>query len=323
MKAATFAALASLLVATTLSQSEEASNFPQRAVRIIVNVTPGGGVDTAARLIGQKLSERLGQPFVIENRAGGAGNIAAESVYHAEPDGYTLLASPGATVSVNDYLFKSLNYDPSGLAPVALLTQVPLALVVRPTFPASNFKEFLDYVKAHPGELNYASNGTGTAAHLTGELFKMTTGTKMTHVPYKGTSPVLNDLIAGHVDLTFIQYSAFYDLHKAGRAKILAVAALGRAAPLPDIPTMAEMGFPDIVANTWNMMSAPPRTPLPVLTKLNRLINEILSEKDVKARFAEMQTEVEGGNLEQTRKYVAADRERWKKVIMSASIQPE
>jgi tripartite-type tricarboxylate transporter receptor subunit TctC len=323
MKAAIVVAIASLLVVTSPSQSEEASNFPQRAVRIIVNVTPGGGVDTAARLIGQKLSERLGQPFVIENRAGGAGNIAAEGVYHAEPDGYTLLASPGATVSVNDYLFKSLNYDPSGLAPVALLTQVPLALVVRPTFPASNFKEFLDYLKSHPGQLNYASNGTGTAAHLTGELFKMTTETKMTHVPYKGTSPVLNDLIAGHVDLTFIQYSAFYDLHKAGRAKILAVLAPSRVAPLADVPTMAEMGFPDIVANTWNMMSAPPRTPRPVLTRLNRLINEILSEKDVKARFAEMQTEVEGGNLEQTRKYVAADRERWKKVIMSAGIQPE
>jgi tripartite-type tricarboxylate transporter receptor subunit TctC len=162
--------------------SEEASNFPQRAVRIIVNVTPGGGVDTAARLIGQKLSERLGQPFVIENRAGGAGNIAAESVYHAEPDGYTLLASPGATVSVNDYLFKSLNYDPRlrrSLRPVRSRWSCA-------HLSASNFKEFLDYVKAHPGELNYASNGTGTAAHLTGELFKMTTGTKMTHVPYKG-----------------------------------------------------------------------------------------------------------------------------------------
>jgi tripartite-type tricarboxylate transporter receptor subunit TctC len=323
MKASRIIVAALLTFAATSSQSQEAFNFPQRPVRIIVNVAPGGGVDAAARLVAQKLGERLGQPFVVENRGGGAGNIAAEGVYHSEPDGYTLLASPGATVSVNDFLFKNLNYDPRGFEPVSVLTQVPLALVVRPNFPASSFKDFLDYVKAHPGRLNYASNGIGTAAHLTGELFKMTTGAQMTHVPYKGTSPVLNDLIAGHVDLTFIQYSAFYDLHKAGRAKILAIAAKSRVEPLPDIPTMSEMGFPDIIANTWNMISAPPRTPPAVLTRLNRLINEILSEREVKARFAEMQTAVEGGNLEETRRYVAADREHWKKVIVSAGVQPE
>jgi tripartite-type tricarboxylate transporter receptor subunit TctC len=323
MKTAAIAALASLLFAVTPSLAQEPANFPQRAVRIIVNVTPGGGVDAAARLVAQKLNERLGQPFVVENRGGGAGNIAAEAVFHSEPDGYTLLASPGATVSVNDFLFKNLNYDPRAFEPVSVLTQVPLALVVRPNFPARDFKEFLDYVKAHPGELNYASNGIGTAAHLTGELFKMNTGSKMTHVPYKGTSPVLNDLIAGHVDLTFIQYSAFYDLHKAGRARILAVAAKARVEQLADIPTMSETGFPDIISNTWNMISAPPRTPVAVLTKLNRLINEILSEPEVKARFAEIQTAVERGSLDETRRYVAADREHWKKVILAAGIQPE
>jgi len=313
---------AALLVATTLGLAQQPTDFPNRPVRMIVNVTPGGGVDTATRIIAQKLSERFGHPFVVENRSGGAGNIAAEAVFNAEPDGYTLLSSPGATVSINDFLFKNLNYDPSALEPVSVLTQVPLALVVRSNFPAKNFKEFLDYVKAKPGTLNYASNGIGTASHLTAELFKLTTGTQMAHVPYKGTNPVLNDLIAGHVDLTFIQYSAFYDLHKAGRVRILAVCAKDRVDALSEVPSMAELGYPDIISHTWNMLSAPPKTPAAVLAKLNKAVAEVLAEKDVVARFAEMQTGVEGGDLAATKSYVVADRERWKKVIVATGLQP-
>ena len=222
---------------------------------------------------------------MVENRGGGAGNIAAEAVFHSEPDGYTLLASPGATISINDFLFKKLNYQPIDFEPVALLTSVPLALVVRPNFPAKDFKEFLAYAKANPGKLNYASNGIGTAAHLTAELFTLTSGTKMTHVPYRGTTPVLNDLIADHVDLTFIQYSAFLDLYRAGRAKILAIASAKRVAALPDVPTMAELGYPGIISNTWNLLSAPPKTPQAIVLKLNRAINEVLAEGDVRKRF--------------------------------------
>jgi tripartite-type tricarboxylate transporter receptor subunit TctC len=305
------------------SVAQDSGVYPNKPVKIIVNVTPGGGVDAASRIVAQKLGERLGQSFIVENRGGGAGNIAAESVYHAEPDGYTLHASPGATISINDLLFKKLNYDPNGFEPVSILTSVPLALVVRPNFPAKNFSEFLAYLKGNPSKLNFASNGIGTAAHLTAELFMLTSGTKMTHVPYRGTSPVLNDLIAGHVDLTFIQYSAFHDLHKAGRARILAVAATERVAPLPEVPTTAELGFPGLVSSTWNMLSAPPKTPPSVLDRLSRSIDEILSESDVKAKFAEMQTSVEGGRAEHARRYVAADREYWKKVIVAAGVQPE
>lgn len=316
-------AAALLLLSSLSARSDDAADYPRHDVKLIVNVAPGGGVDAAARIIGQKLSEKFGQPFIIENRGGGSGNIAAEAVYRSEPDGYTLLVAPGATISINDLLFKKLGYDPVKYEPVALLTSVPLALVVRPGFPAKNFQEFLAYAKANPGKLNYASNGIGTAAHLTAEFFDLSSGVSMVHVPYKGTSPVLNDIIADHVDLTFIQYSAFLDLHKAGRVKILAIAAPSRIAALPDVPTMAEMGFPEIISNTWNILSAPPKTPPAILSKLNRAINDIISDPGIKKRFAEMETTVEAGSLDDAKKYVAADRERWKKVIVSAGIEAE
>jgi tripartite-type tricarboxylate transporter receptor subunit TctC len=323
MKAPGLAAVVALLLTALPARAQDDAKYPQKPVKVIVNVTPGGGVDAATRMVTQKLGERFGETFVIENRGGGAGNIAAEAVYHSDPDGYTLLASPGATISINDFLFKKLGFVPTEFEPVAILTSVPLALIVRQDFPAKDFKEFVSYAKANPGKINYASNGIGTAAHLTAELFMLTVGTKMTHVPYKGTAPVLNDLIAGHVDATFIQYSAFYEMHKAGKVRILAIADTKRVAPLPDVPTIAELGYAGIVSNTWNMLSAPPKTPQAILTKLNRAIDDVLAEADIKARFTQMQTTVEGGSLETAQKYVAADRERWKKVIVSAGIQPE
>jgi tripartite-type tricarboxylate transporter receptor subunit TctC len=314
---------AGLIIAATAAQAQTAADYPSRAVRIIVNVTPSGGVDIATRLVAQKLSERLGQSFVVENRAGAAGNAGAEAVYRAAPDGYTLLASFNSTVSISDFLFKGLNYDPLGFEPVSVLTQIPLALVVRPDFPAANAKELIAYAKANPDKLTYASNGVGTAGHLTAEFFMSLTGTKMTHVPYKGTAPVLTDLIAGHVDLTFIQYSAFYELYKAGRVRILAAAAEKRLDTLPDVPTLGELGLPEIISKTWNIISAPPKTPPAVLAKLNKQIDEILHSPDVQARFAETHAMVEGGSLDYAKKYVLEDRSRWSKVIAAAGIKPE
>lgn len=316
-------ALLSLALAVGTTAAQPASDYPNHPVRIIVNVTPGGGVDFATRLVAQKLSERLGQTFVVENRAGAAGNAAAEAVYHAPADGYTLLASFNSTVSISDYLFKGLNYEPLGFEPVSVLTYIPLALVVRPDLPARDAREFIAYAKTNPGKLTFASNGVGTAGHLTAEFFMALTGTKMTHVPYKGTAPVLSDLIASTVDLTFIQYSAFYELYKAGRVRILATASEKRLDTLPDIPTMGELGLPQIISKTWNVISAPPKTPPTVLAKLNKQIDEILHSPDVQARFAETHAIVEGGSLDYAKKYVAEDRARWSKVITAAGIQPE
>ena len=316
---AVMALAAALVPAAAMANTD----YPTKPIRIIVNVAPGGGVDFAARLVALKLGEKLGQSVIVENRGGGSGNIAAEFVYQSEPDGYTLLAAPGASISINDLLFKKLGYDPVKYDPVALLTSVPLALVVRPGFPAKNFQELLAYAKANPGKLNYASNGIGTAGHLTAELFDLTAGVSMVHVPYKGTNPVLNDILADHVDLTFIQYSAFLDLYKSGRVKILAVANDKRVESMPAVPTFVELGFPDIVSNTWNILAAPPRTRADVLARLNQAINEILSEPDVKQRFNTAETTVEGGSVEHARKYIAADRARWKKVIDAARIEAE
>jgi tripartite-type tricarboxylate transporter receptor subunit TctC len=323
MKAIALLSVALATLATFAAQAQDESRYPQRAVKIVVNVAPGRGVDAAARVIAQKLGERFGQTFVVENRGGGSGNIAAEAVYHAEPDGYTLLAAPGATISINDMLFKKLGYDPLRYEPVSILTSVPLALVVRQSFPARTFQEFLPYARANPGKLNYASNGVGTAAHLTAELLMLQTGVKMVHVPYKGTNPVLNDILAGQVDLTFIQYSAFLELYKAGRVQILAIANPKRVAALSEVPTLTELGFAELVSNTWNILAAPPATPRAVLNKLNRAVDQVLQDNDVRTRFSKMETTVEGGSLEDARTYVAADRERWKKVIASAGIEAE
>jgi tripartite-type tricarboxylate transporter receptor subunit TctC len=323
MRADPFLAIALTLATTMAAVAQEDAGYPHRSVRIVVNVAPGGGVDAAARIVAQRLGEKFGQTFIVENRGGGSGNIAAEAVYHSDPDGYTLLAAPGATISINDLLFKKLGYDPVKYEPVAVLTSVPLALVVRPNLPAKTFQEFLAHAKANPGKLNYASNGIGTAAHLTAELFNLESGAKTVHVPYKGTNPVLNDLVADHVDLTFIQYSAFLDLHKAGRVRILAIANAKRLGALPDVPTLAEMGFPAIVSKTWNILAAPPKTPPAILTRLNRAIDDVLADKDTMKRFATMETTVEGGSLDVAQKYVAADRERWKKVIAAVGIEAE
>jgi tripartite-type tricarboxylate transporter receptor subunit TctC len=315
------AACAALALATTLASAEDAATFPSKPVHIIVNVTPGGGVDLAARIIAQHLADKLGQPFTVENRGGGAGNIAAEAVYSAPPDGYTLLASFNSTVSVNDILFPKLNYDPLALVPVSVLTYVPLALIVRQGFPAKTAAEFMEYARANPGKLTYGSNSIGAASHLTAEYFMRQTGTKMTHVPYKGTSPVMTDLLAGSIDLTFIQYSAFYELYKQGKVRIIAVASEKRIAALPEIPTFAEVGYPDIVSKTWNLISAPPKTPRPILEKLNRLIDSVLHDPVVEKRLADTHVAVEGGSLEYAERYRQEDRQKWGEVIRAAGIR--
>ncbi len=312
---------AGLLLAAAPANAQ--TDYPTKTVRVIVNVTPGGGVDTATRVVAQKLSERLGQTFIIENRGTGGGNPAAEAVYHSPPDGHTLLASPGSTITVNDYLFKKLNFNPVQFEPVAVLTEIPLVLVVRQNFPANNAKEFLAYLKANPGKSTYGAQTLGSPAHLTAELFMTQTGNQLTHVPYRGTAPLQTDLLAHQLDMTFIQYSAFIELHRAGKVKILAAAADKRIEALPGIPTMAELGYPDIVSRTWNVISAPPKTPAAVLGKLNELINEIMKDPDVRARFDKLQVTAVGGDLAVTKKFVADDRDLWVKVIKAAKIQPE
>ena len=311
---------AALLTAGPAGAQSSAADYPGKPVKIIVNVAPGGGVDTATRIVGEKLRARLGQPFVVENRPGAGGNIGAEAVFLSEPDGYTLLSSSPSPLAINGWLYKKLNFDPAGFEPVAMMSRIPNVLVVRHDFPAKTVQNFIAYAKANPGKLTYASQGIGTASHLTAELFMTLTGSRLVHVPYKGTAVALTDLVAGHVDLSFIQFSAVHELHQGGKARVLAIAADKRAEILPEIPTMAETGLPEVVSETWNAISAPPKTAGPVIARLNQAINEALREPDVLARFRELQVLVGGGGVLETRKFVEDQRTLWGKVIQAAGV---
>jgi tripartite-type tricarboxylate transporter receptor subunit TctC len=316
---------AAALVALSQARAQQgpAADYPNRPVKIIVSVPAGGGVDTVTRIFAARLQQRLGQPFVIENRGGGGGNIGAEAAYASEPDGYTLLATQPAPITSNIALYKKLNFDPSALEPVAVMSKFPNVLLVRQDFPAKTVEEFIAYVKANPGKVTYASQGPGTTSHLTSELFAKATGTKMLHVPYRGTGPALNDLVAGHVDYIFMELASAHKLHAGGKARILAVATDKRLDIMPEIPTLIEVGLPGFVSDTWNAISAPPKTPASIIAKLNRAINDVLEEPETKARFRELNLMAAGGSPQDMAKLKKEETERWSKVIRDAGIQPE
>jgi tripartite-type tricarboxylate transporter receptor subunit TctC len=316
---ALIAAAAALLV----SPQSHAQDYPNRPIKIIVCLPAGGGVDTVTRIIADKLPLKLGQPVVIENKGGQSGNLGAEAVWLAEPDGYTLLASQPAPITISPLLFKKLAFDPTTFAPVAVMTAIPNTLLVRGDFPAKNVAEFIAYAKANPGKLNYASQGNGTTSHLTGVMFDRIAGTKMNHVPYRGTAPALNDLLGGHVDLFFNELATSVEQHKSGKARILAVTTEKRLAELPDIPTLIESGLPGFISDTWNAISAPPKTPPAVVAKLNAAINEVLKMPEVQAQFERMHLQAVGGTPDSMAKIVKADTERWGALIRSANLKIE
>jgi len=316
-------AAAGALLAGSPAAAQAPADYPSKPVKIIVTVPAGGGVDTVTRIFADKFQQRLGQTFVVENRAGAGGNIAAEAVFTSPPDGYTLMASQPAPLTSNVALYKKLNFDPTKFEPVVVMSKFPNVLLVRQDFPAKTAKEFMDYVKANPGKLNFASQGIGTTSHLTAELFMNVTGTKMTHVPYRGTAPALNDLVAGHVDFIFMELSSAYKLHDGKKARILAVATDKRLDILPDVPTMIEVGVPNFISDTWNALSAPPKTPAAIVNKLNQEANAIIKEPDVKKHFADLNLLPAGGSPADMRKLVEEETKRWTEVIKKAGIQPE
>ena len=314
-------ATAAMLAFATPGHAQDA--YPSRPIKIIVCLPAGGGVDTVTRIIADKLTKILGQPAVVENKGGQSGNLGTEFVYSSEPDGYTLLASQPAPITTSPLLFKKLNFDPTKFEPVAVMSAISNTLLVRPDFPASNVKEFIAYVKANPGKVNYASQGNGTTSHLTGAMFDAATGTKMNHIPYRGTAPAINDLLGGHVDLMFNELATSIELHKSGRAKLLAVTSAKRIPELPDVPTMEEAGVPNFISDTWNAISAPPKTPAAIVAKLNAAINQALADPDVKAQYARMHLQAVGGTPENMAKIVKDDTARWGAVIKSANVTLE
>jgi tripartite-type tricarboxylate transporter receptor subunit TctC len=316
-------AAGSLLAFASATAQDTAADFPNRPVRVIVANPAGGGIDTVTRIVTDRLTHKLGQPVIVENRGGAGGNIGAEAVFTSPPDGYTLLASVPAPITTNVFMYKKLSFDPAKLTPVAVLGTFPNTLLVKNDFPAKTVQEFIAYVKANPGRVNYASQGIGTTSHLTAELYNSLTGAKMVHVPYRGTAPALNDIVAGHVDLVFMQLSSALKLHDAKRARILAVTTDKRIDILKEMPTMIEAGVPNFVSDTWNAITAPPGTPPAIIAKLNKAINDAMGDPEAEKRFAELQIIKVGGSPADMRKLIEEDTRRWGEVIKQAGITAE
>ena len=319
------AALLALIALTSVAsaQPDVSADYPNRPVRIIVAGEAGGGIDVVARVLSSPLKEKLGQPFVIENRGGAGGNLGASIVFNADPDGYTLLGSALAPVTINHLLYRKLSFDPSAFEYIAIMSRIPNLLVARKGFPSNSVADFLTYLKQNPGKVNYGSNGLGTSGHLTAELFMRVTGTRLFHVPYKSTTPLLNDLLGNRLDVAFAQASAVFAHHKAGTLKVLAAVTHERLAFMPDIPTLAEVGVPGINLQTWNALSAPPKTPSAIVAKLNAAVNDAMNRPEAKALYSKLFLLPGVGNPPEVRKFIAEDGARWADIIRMAGLKPE
>ena len=305
-----------------VSRIARAQAYPSRPVRIIAGFAPGGGVDIVARLIGQWLSERLGQQFIIENRPGAGTNIAAEAVVRAPPDGYTLLLV-GPTHTVNATLYERLNYNfIRDIAPIASINREPLVMVVNPSVPAKTVTEFIAYAKAHPGKLNMASSGIGTSVHVGGELFKIMIGIDMLHVPYRGAAPAITDLIGGRVQVMFATLPSSIEYIRAGNLRALAVTTAKRTPVLPDVPTVSDV-LPGYEASAVYGVAAPRNTPAEIIDKLNKQINAGLADSGMKARLADLGGTVLPGSSADFGKLIAEETDKWAKVIQAGGIKPE
>lgn len=315
---ACFLMLAALWPATA-ALAQTAGVWPQKLIRIVVPNPAGGTADLLPRLISEQLTAKLGQPIIIENRPGAAGNIAAEYVFNAEPDGYTLMAAPPPPLSINVSLYPKLSYDPAKFVPITVLANVPNALLVHPSLPVHTVQEFMAYAKANPDKLTYASQGNGSTSHLTAELFKLKTGLRMVHVPYKGDAPAMADLLAGHVNVMFGNVAAASAHVRSGKLRLLAVTSSKRLASMPNIPAMNEV-VPGVIAVAWFALVAPPRTPPAIAARLSATVGEILRSPDMIRRYSEVGAEPVGNTPEDMAAWMKEDTERWRAVIKAGNI---
>jgi len=301
--------------------AEDVAIYPKATIRIIVPFPAGGTADALPRIVGDRLQARWNQSVIIVNRPGAGGNIGAETVATAEPDGYTLLASPPGPIVINEALYKELAFRPSEFEPAIVMGSVPNVMDVRLGFPAKSAHDVLNYILANPGKVTFASQGIGTTSHLAGVLFERLSNSSMVHVPYSGSAPALQDIMGDRVDLLFDNLASSLPLYKAQRLQILAVGSLQRIAALPDVPTVAEVGVPGFESGTWFAIVAPPKTPSQLLDRLNKTVKEILSEPSVKSKFEELGLQPVGGTLAQTNSFVTRERQRWGDLIRAAGIQ--
>ena len=313
--------VALLLVFSALCGAAGAEDYPDRAVKIIVPFPAGGTADAVPRIVGDWLSRKWGQPVVIENRSGAAGNIGAEAAYRSPSDGYTLLSAPPPPLVINQNLYPKLGYDPTKFEPIIVMAQVPNALIVNPnTIKATNLAELIDYLRQNPGKVTSATQGSGTTSHLTSELFQLMAKVTLRHVPYRGSAPALQGLLAGDVDLMFDNLGVSLPLVEAGKLKLLAVASATRMPSLPNVPTIAEL-LPGFQAVAWYGIVAPPNTPKAIIDKINADANEALRQPDVQDSLKKLSAEIFGGSVEKTSKYMREEVARWGNVIKAADIK--
>jgi tripartite-type tricarboxylate transporter receptor subunit TctC len=314
------AAAAIAMMAGAVAAADDAASYPSRAITVVVGYPPGGATDIIARLVATKLSQSLGQPVIVENKPGAGSNIATEQVVRAKPDGYTLLVETIANAT-NMTVYKNIKYDSArDLAPIVQFMSSPSILCVAPSLDATDLKSLIALAKAQPGKLTFASSGVGGSPHLAGELLKLRAGIDMVHVPYKGATPALVDVISGHVSMGFKTSLGALEHIQAGKLRPLAVAYAQRLPELPDVPTMAEAGLADFEVSSWNGLAAPAGTPAPIIRKLNQEVNKILAMPDVRDQLRTLGAQAVGGTPEAFADYVNAEIRKWREVIRVAGI---
>ena len=312
-----------VITALSLGPMRADEPFPARTVKLIVPGATGSTTDIIARLIADQLRQKWGKPVVVENISGGGNLLGTTSVFRSPPDGYTLLVSPPAPITFNDLLYRDLAYNPREFAPVSLLARVPNALVVKNDLPAANVKELIAYAKANPGKLSYGSQGAGSTAYLSAVQLEMLGGVKMVHVPYRGAMPALNDVIAGHIDMFFDTLTTSVPIYRGAKVKILAVGSAERSPAIPEVPTVAEFGFPGFRSVTWFAIVAPPGTPPALVEKINRDVVEGLRRPEVKEKLQRMTLEPLIGTPAEAAKFFAEETALWGKVIIDNKVSVE
>ena len=309
------------VVSASLNRSTHAEDYPDHTVKIVVPFPAGGTADAVPRIIGDWLSRKWGQTVVIENHSGAAGNIGAELVYRSAPDGYTLLSAPPPPLVINQNLYPKLGFDPTKFEPIIVMAHVPNALLVNPNnVKASSLAELIDDLRKNPGKVISATQGNGTTSHLTSELFQLMAKVTLRNVPYRGSAPALQGLLAGEVDLMFDNLGVSLPLVEAGKLRLLAVASANRLPTLPNVPTIAET-LPGFEAVAWYGIVAPPNTPKSIIEKVNADVNEALRQPEVQDHLKKLSAEIFGGSVERTSKYMREEVDRWGNVIKAADIK--
>ena len=296
------------------------TGFPNKLVRIIVPFPAGGSADVLARIVSEKLSSKWGQPVLVENRVGAGGNIGAEAVYRADPDGYTLLSSPPGPLAINHNLYKQLPFDATKFVPITVLAIVPNVITAKNDLPANSVKELVAYAKANPGKVVYASQGNGSTSHLSAQMFAAMTGIELTHIPYKGEGPALLDIVAGRVDIFIGNIAAALRFQQAGKVKFLGVASRSRSPVAPDTPSATEIGLPEFIASAWFAFVAPPGTPNAIVQQINVATVEALKLPDVQKRYLEQGAEPVGNTTAEMAVFVKDETARWQSVIKTANV---